>query len=72
MIRVKSEIWRKHSDSVYYDWSIVEGYDAPVNVVLAKRGIGKTFGRVLNRGIRRFEKLKSRFIYVVETEDMVQ
>lgn len=72
MIRVKSEIWRKYSDSVYYDWSIVEGYDAPVNVVLAKRGIGKTFGRVLNRGIRRFEKFKSRFIYVVETEDMVQ
>lgn len=72
VVKVKSEIWNKPSESCYYDWSIVDGYDAPVNVVLAKRGIGKTFGRVLAKGIRKFAENRSRFIYVVETEEMVQ
>ena len=56
---------------MYYNHRTLEGYNAPINVVLAKRGIGKTFGRVLKR-MRKFQEDKERFIYVVETEDMVQ
>lgn len=55
---------------MYYDYSIVDGYNAPVVVIVAKRGIGKTFGRVI-RCIKRFKDYSRRFIYVVETEDMV-
>ena len=56
---------------MYYNHRELEGYNAPINVVLAKRGIGKTFGRVLKR-MRKFYQNGDRFIYVVETEDMVQ
>lgn len=55
---------------MYYDYRIIDGYGAPIVVIVAKRGIGKTFGRVI-RAIKRFKEHSRRFIYVVETEDMV-
>ena len=55
---------------MYYDYRIIDGYGAPIVVIVAKRGIGKTFGRVI-RAIKRFKEYSRRFIYVVETEDMV-
>lgn len=55
---------------MYYDYRIIDGYGAPIVVIVAKRGIGKTFGRVM-RAIKRFKEHSRRFIYVVETEDMV-
>lgn len=56
---------------MYYNYREIDGYNAPVNVILSKRGLGKTFGRVI-RCIARFSKSQRRFIYVVETEDMIQ
>lgn len=55
---------------MYYDYRIIDGFNAPINVVISKRGLGKTFGRVI-RCIKRFKEIKKRFIYVVETEEMV-
>lgn len=56
--------------SMYYDWRKIDGYNAPVTVVLAKRGIGKTFKRVFI-AVKDFCLKGDRFVYVVETEDMV-
>lgn len=56
---------------MHYDYRPIDGYNAPINVILATRGIGKTFGRIY-RAIKRFMNKSKRFIYVVETEDMVQ
>ena len=55
---------------MYYDYRKIEGYNAPINVIISKRGLGKTFGRVL-KCVRRFYEKKIRFIYVVETDEMV-
>ena len=59
------------SNSVYYNYRTIDGYNAPVNVVVSKRGLGKTFGRI-RRCIYRFMLKERLFIYVVETEDMVK
>lgn len=56
---------------MYYNYRTIDGYNAPITVILSKRGLGKTFGRVF-RSMRRFIENQRRFIYVVETEDMVQ
>lgn len=54
----------------FYNYRKIEGYNAPINVVISMRGLGKTFGRIL-RDFRKFTTKKRRFIYVVETEEMV-
>lgn len=56
--------------SMYYNWRKIDGFNAPITVVLAKRGIGKTFGRVKD-AVKDFCLKGNRFVYVVETEDMV-
>lgn len=57
--------------SMYYDWSRIEGFHCPVKIVIAQRGIGKTFAKV--KGCcERFITKGERFIYIVETGDMVR
>lgn len=56
---------------MYYNYRKIDSYNAPINVILSKRGLGKTFGRIL-RCVKRFVKNGKRFVYVVETEDMVK
>lgn len=60
----------KEEKTLYYNYRTIDGYNAPINVVISKRGLGKTFGKVL-KGFRKFYKHKHRFIYVVETEEMI-
>lgn len=61
----------KQTQNVYYNYRTIDGYNAPINVIISKRGLGKTFGRV-RRSIFRFMCKERQFIYVVETEDMVK
>ncbi len=56
---------------MFYNWRIVDGYNCPVTVVYGPRGIGKTFGKVLE-GFRDFVDKGFRFVYVVETIDDVK
>lgn len=55
---------------MYYNYRKIDGYNAPVNVIISKRGLGKTFGRII-RCIRRFKRTGKRFIYTVETDEMI-
>ena len=56
---------------MYYDYSKIDGYNCPVKIVVSRRGLGKTFGK-LKMCAERFVTNKHRFIYVVETGEMVQ
>lgn len=51
---------------MYYSYRQIDGYNSPVNVILSRRGLGKTFGKVLPC-IKDFAFKGDRFIYVVET-----
>lgn len=55
----------------YYDYSKIDSYKCPVKIVISRRGLGKTFGK-LNYCVKRFITKNERFIYVVETGDMVK
>lgn len=55
----------------YYDWSKIEGYKCPVKIVVGQRGLGKTFGKI-KKSIENFLTDGERFIYIVETGDMVK
>lgn len=55
----------------YYNWREIDGYNAPVTVVIGQRGLGKTFGKVLE-GCREFYESGVRFVYVVETQEDVK
>lgn len=57
--------------SIYYDWSKIEGFHCPVKIVVGQRGLGKTFAKVKG-ACERFITKSERFIYVVETGDMVK
>lgn len=57
--------------SMYYDWSKIDGYQCPVKIVVSRRGLGKTFGK-LKSLVERFLDKGSRFVYVVETGDMIK
>lgn len=56
---------------MYYDWSKIESYKCPVKIVVARRGIGKTFSKI-RMVTERFVTKGHRFIYVVETGEMVK
>lgn len=56
---------------MYYNWSKIESYKCPVKIVVARRGIGKTFAK-LRMATERFVTKGHRFIYVVETGEMVK
>lgn len=55
---------------MYYSFRKIDSYNTPVRLILARRGIGKTFG-ILKKAVRLFRDTGKRFIYVVETDDMV-
>lgn len=56
---------------IHYKWRCLEGYKAPIMLVIGPRGIGKTFQPVLG-GVNDFSLKKKRFIYVCESDEMVQ
>ena len=56
--------------SMFYDWSKIEGFQCPVKIVISRRGLGKTFGKV-KKAVEDFITKKHRFIYVVETDEMI-
>lgn len=57
--------------SMFYNWRMIEGYNAPVTVVISQRGLGKTFKRVY-KVFAKFVKTGKRFVYVVETLDDIR
>lgn len=59
------------SDKFYYDYSKIDSYPCPVKIIISRRGLGKTFGKKFYC-IKRFLTKKERFIYVVETGEMVK
>lgn len=56
---------------MYYDWTKIDGYHCKVKIVIAQRGIGKTFWK-LWQCARRYVTKREKFIYLVETGDMVK
>ena len=57
--------------SLYYDWSKIDGYRCPCKIVVSRRGLGKTFGKV-KKAAEDFVTKSYRFIYVVETDEMIK
>lgn len=55
---------------IYYDYSKINGYHCPVKIVVSRRGLGKTFGKI-KQYTERFLTKGYRFIYVVETGEML-
>lgn len=56
---------------MYYDYSKIDGYQCPIKIVVSRRGLGKTFGK-LKTFTEKFIKKGERFIYIVETGEMVK
>ena len=56
---------------MYYDYSIIDGYQCPIKIVVSRRGLGKTFGK-LKSFTEQFINKGYRFIYIVETGEMVK
>lgn len=56
---------------MYYDYSKIDSYKCPIKLVISRRGLGKTFGKI-KMCTERFITKGYRFIYVVETGEMVQ
>lgn len=59
------------SKSMFYNWRKIDGYNAPINIVIGQRGVGKTFGKVKD-ALRNFVDSGGRFVYVVETLEDVK
>lgn len=57
--------------SIYYDFTKIDGYKCPVKIVISRRGLGKTFGKI-KCFVEKFVTKGYRFIYVVETDEMVK
>lgn len=55
---------------MYFNYRSLEGHNAPVMIVLGKRGIGKTF-EVIKNSIYDGGYKNQQFVYVVETKEMV-
>lgn len=56
---------------MWYNWRRIDGFQCPVKIAISRRGLGKTFGKVRS-SIEDFVTDGARFIYVVETGDMVR
>lgn len=55
----------------HYNYSKIDSYHCPVKIIVSVRGLGKTFGK-LKTCTEDFVDKSSRFIYVVETDEMTQ
>ena len=47
----------------YYDYNKIISYNAPVNVLIGERGVGKSYG-IKNYVIKRFLKRREKFLYI--------
>lgn len=56
---------------MYYNYSKIDSYKCPIKIVLSRRGLGKTFGK-LKMCVEKFLTKQNRFVYVVETGEMVK
>lgn len=56
---------------MFYNWRKICGYNAPVTVVISRRGLGKTFERVKD-ALQDFVENKGRLVYIVETLEDVK
>lgn len=56
---------------MFYNWRKIDGYNAPITIVIGQRGLGKTFGKVL-QSFEQFVEKGHRFVYVVETYEDVK
>lgn len=57
---------------MYYSYRRIDGYGLPLEIILARRGIGKTFGAIKDKCIWKYITKGKRFIYVVHTLEMVK
>ena len=55
----------------WINWRSIEGNNASVYVIISQRGLGKTFGKVKDSISDFLDNNTNRFVYVVETKDMV-
>ena len=55
---------------MYYNYREIDGYQTPIRVILSRRGLGKTFGALM-KCVRKHVTTGKRFVYVVETEEMI-
>ena len=58
-------------EGIYYNSSKLDSYPCPVKIAVSRRGLGKTFGRI-RRYTERFLTKGYKFIYIVETGEMVK
>lgn len=56
---------------MYYDYSKIDGYQCPIKIIVSQRGLGKTFGKI-KTSTQQFVDKGYRFIYIVETGEMVK
>ena len=56
---------------MYYNYSKMDSYHCPIKIVVSRRGLGKTFGK-LKTYTEKFVTSGKRFIYIVETGEMVK
>lgn len=54
---------------MYYDYSKIDSYNCPIKIVVSRRGLGKTFGKIKMCAEKNVISGR-RFIYVVETDEM--
>lgn len=57
--------------SIYIDFRKLDGFQCPVKIAVGRRGLGKTFGKK-RKYIERNITKGHRFVYVVETGEMVK
>lgn len=56
---------------IFIDFRKLDGYQCPCKIVVGRRGLGKTFGKK-RKAIERFVTKGERFVYIVETGEMVK
>ena len=55
----------------WIDFRKLDGYQCPCKIAVGRRGLGKTFGKK-RKAIERFVTKGERFVYIVETGEMVK
>lgn len=57
--------------NMHYSFRKIDSYNLPIRMVMSRRGLGKTFGGVI-KGLEAVAEEGKRFIYVVETKEMLK
>ena len=58
-------------EGIYYDWNRTLTYNAPINMIISMRGLGKTYG-IRKKAIRDFLKDGSKFVEVVRYKELLK